>query len=145
MSPTQVPFPRPGGARAAPGAAAASGDGWRGPREAVALATAPSPWQRGGLQARGGGPGAKHLPSPAQRWRAEGLLALGIRACLNRVGLGWVTGSTQPLLQGGGLPVLILGASAQGGASTREGSEPALGMRQPRSSEDNPQHYKSEK
>lgn len=88
MSPTQVPFPGPGGARAAPGAAAASGDGWLGPREAVALATAPSPWQRRGLQARGGGAGAKHLQSPALRWGPEGLPASGVRGCLNRVGLG---------------------------------------------------------
>ena len=37
---------------------------------------------------------------------------------------------------GGGLPGLVIGASTQGRASIREGSEPALGTRQPRSSQD---------
>lgn len=73
-----------------PQARAALGDGWRGPREAVALATAPSPWQRLGPQARGGGAGAKHLPPPARLWGAEGLPALGLRGRLNRLGFGRV-------------------------------------------------------
>lgn len=123
--------------------ATASGDGWRGPREAVALTTAPSPWQHRG-PARGGGAGATHLPPPARRWGAQGLPAPDFRGCLDRAGSGGVTGSTPfPLL--GEDRVLGSQAPSQGRASTREGSGPAPGAREPRSSQDNTQHRKSEK
>lgn len=53
---------------------------WWGPREAVALATAPSPWQRGGRQA--GGWAARASPAPAPPPPAlggKGLPAAGSR------------------------------------------------------------------